>query len=239
MPDERTRREIRGAIIGMVLGDGSLYRNQLRNGQPTGHYKLSISHSRKQEQYLRHKAAIVQPIFGYALPITAGWVTAKHGGQRYPVVRMQTRTHPRLTFIADRMLVEGRKRITAWALDNLTDEGVACWWMDDGCLWMDRRPNHGGGRLILATHGFPKEDVDLAAAWFAKKYGVDFKVYQHKKSGGWFLQRGLSSGMDMLAKLSSHCAPGMEYKFVHPEMKRGPYSLASAAAPSTPTGVMI
>jgi hypothetical protein len=129
-----TRKNVRGAIIGMVLGDGSLYQNPYRDGSKRGNYKLSIAHSIKQSDYLSHKREIINTMFDYELPIKTCTHTAiKDSSKKYPVVRLQTRVHPRLTFIAKRMYdSERKKRISDWVLNNISLEGLAYWWMDDG-----------------------------------------------------------------------------------------------------------
>ena len=223
---KRTRKEIRGAVIGMVLGDGSLYRNRLRDGRPCGRYKLSISHSLRQREYLAHKTGIVQPLFDYELPIVAELHTAEKGGKTYPCFRMATRVHPRFSFVAKRIFVDGEKRITQWALDNITLEGLALWWMDDGCLHRSKRD--GGGALIWGAYDFPKEDLELFQRWLHEKFGVAFSLLQHSK-GGWYLRRGLSACIPLLEAMSPFSAPGMGYKFeYHSAFKRcGPYHLST------------
>jgi hypothetical protein len=232
---KKTRRGLRGAIIGMALGDGSLYRNLLRNGQPCGHYKLSIAHSLRQKEYLLHKRSVVSDMFDYNISITETTHSAGNG-KRYPVCRFQTRVHPRLTFIANRLIVDGKKRITAWALENITDEGLAYWWMDDGCLYLDKRQDHGGGSIIWGTYGYPREDIERLAAFLRERFNVDLRLAQHVK-GGWYLKRGISEGRKLLDVLRNYAVPNMAYKFQYTHtLSRGPYVLsqcdATAPAPA-------
>jgi len=95
----------------MVMGDASLYRNRLRNGDASGDYKLDIGHSIKQYDYLVHKRDIVNALFNYPIPINHKQVAAKKGGKTYPIVKFCTRVHPRLTQIAKHCYIDGKKRI--------------------------------------------------------------------------------------------------------------------------------
>ena len=224
MPNN-TRKDIRGAIIGMVMGDGSLYRNRLRNLQESGHDKLDIAHSIKQQRYLAEKRIIVNSLFEYEIPITNKLVTTK--GKVYPACKFCTRVHPRLTFIADRCYENGKKRITPWVIENITDQGLAIWWMDDGHL---RLRKGFGGELIFGLYGFPKQDVELLQTVIAARYGVEFRLGKNKRMNdkdanyGWYLRRNLSAGSSFLDQLAQYSLGEMNYKFDHSgAFIRGPY----------------
>ena len=194
----------------MVLGDGYLGRNTFRDGVQRGNWKLDIAHSEKQLPYLEHKKEIANDLFCYELPIRKRVMSAN--GKQYPVVRMQTRTHSRLSFIGKRIYINGTKRISDWALDNITDQGFAIWYMDDGCLAIRKRKDgYTRTSIILGTYGFPKDDVEKLRNWLSEK-GYDFGMHQHK-SGGWYLERALSKLPGFIEWLAPHVAPSMEYKF--------------------------
>jgi len=234
MSQSKTRKEIQGAIIGMVMGDASLYRNRLRNGDASGRHKISIAHSVKQRQYLEHKTGVIQPMFEYPLEVKLSTSKARKGGREYPVVRMQTRVHPRLTQIAKKIYEHDdrgqvvQKRITDWVLDNLTPEGLAYWWMDDGHLQIDKRPNHGGGWGVWGLYGFPKDDVEKLQEWVGDMYGCQLNLRQHVK-GGYFLKRGVSELRKMLDPIKEYSTQDMRYKFDYPAPRRGSYYELSSA----------
>lgn len=209
-----TRRELRSAITGMVMGDGSLYRNVNRSGQPCGHYKLDIAHSTRQENYLIAKRDIVNDLFDYTIPVTHKQVAVK--GKSYPVVRICTRVHPRLDFIAKRVYIDQRKRITPWVLDNMTTKALSIWWMDDGHLRI-RPPK--GGEMIWGVYGFPKSDVEMFQCFLHKMFGIKFRLGKnskmHKKNPeyGWYLYLGITKSFPILDKMARYALPDMAYKF--------------------------
>lgn len=215
MTPKRTRREVRGAIIGMVMGDGSLYRGRLRNGDPSGHYLMSISHNGQYREYLEHKTKIVNELFGYPLKVRDR-VIRNQTGKTFPVVRMDTRTSPRLTFIARRCYVDGAKRITPWVIENVSIEGLAYWWMDDGHLRI--RPPHGG-ELMLGTYGFPRVDVERLQQCLAARFDIHFGIGRNRKMNdrnpdyGFYLRRGLSHGLKFLDLIAPYAHPSMRHKF--------------------------
>ena len=211
----------------MTMGDGSLYCNTLRNGNPCGNYKMDIAHCFAQEPYLNHKRDIVNEIFDYDIPITTKHITNNRTGKKYMARKFATRTHSRLSFIAKNIYIDGKKRITDWVLDNITTEGLAYWWMDDGCLHMDKRENHGGGRIIWGLYGFPTEDVIKFQQWLDANVGVNLRLHFHQ-SGGPFLQRGISEGVKLLDSLKEYSVPCMDYKFDVGCHKRPYYNLMSS-----------
>uniref|UniRef100_A0A6M3XS12 Putative homing endonuclease n=2 Tax=viral metagenome TaxID=1070528 RepID=A0A6M3XS12_9ZZZZ len=222
---KRTRKEVRGAIIGMVMGDASLYQGTYRDGSRKGNYLLNMSHSYRQRQYLEHKRDIINDLFDYRLIVRD--TIAKAQGKTYPASRLLTRVHPRLSFIAKRIYIDRKKRITQWALDNITDEGLALWWLDDGCLHLNKPPQKGGD-MIWGTYGFPKEDVELMRSWLTDKYGINLHILKHKRSGGYYLKRGLSEALKFSEIVRPYTPDSMRYKIAERSMfVQGPYSLSN------------
>ena len=225
MTPKRTRKELRGAIVGMVLGDASLYQNPFRDGSKRGNYKFSFSHSRRQADYAVHKQIIIQDLFDYQLETKDTLVRLKKTGKIYPAVRLQTRVHPRLKFIAKNIYINGKKRISDWALDHITTEGLALWWQDDGCVHKNKAPKTGGF-IVWGTYGFPKEDVERFREWLISRYKIDLRVRKHKKSGGYYLSRGLSIGLKLSEVIHPFIVPSMQYKLVSlTDFKQGPYKI--------------
>lgn len=201
------RRDWRGAIIGMTMGDGSLWK-----GNANINYIFGIGHCEKQIGYLAWKKQIVNEIFEYEIPITKKIITLKSNNKKYVSFRFTTRTHSRLSFVAKNIYIGKQKRITDWVLNNITDEGLAYWWMDDGCLHWDKRSIHGGGQIIWALQGFPKEDVEKFRLFLIERFDCHLNLLQHCK-GGYYLKRGISEGSKLLIPLKQYSIACMDYKF--------------------------
>jgi hypothetical protein len=213
------RRDWRGAIIGMVMGDGSLYK-----GKASINYKLDITHCEKQIGYLAFKKEIVNQIFEYDIPITKKIITTND--KEYIAFKFATRIHSRLSFIAKNIYIGGQKRITDWVLQNITNEGLAYWWMDDGCLHWDKRNNHGGGQIIWSLYGFPKEDIERFRLFLIERFGCSLNLLQHCH-GGYFLKKGISEGSKLLIPLKQYSVSCMDYKFDLHDHTRPYYNLKS------------
>lgn len=215
------RKDWRGAIIGMVMGDGSLYKNH-----ENINYKLDISHCERQLGYLAWKKEIANKIFDYQIPITEKIITNKSNGKKYLSFHFATRIHSRLSFIARNIYINKQKRITDWVLENITDEGLAYWWMDDGCLHWEKRKDRSGGQAIWSLYGFPKEDVEKFRIFLINRFGCELNLLQHCK-GGYYLKRGISEAVKFLIPLKQYSVACMDYKFDLRNHVRPYYNLKS------------
>lgn len=214
-----TRKERRSALIGMVLGDASLYRQS--GSQGTDATVLKITHSIKQRAYLEWKRDIIQPMFDYPLNIIETYNQAK--GKRYPVAKLLTRSNPQLKRLRKIMYdATGTKRVTPQLLNALDDRAVAIWYCDDGCL---STTVGRGATVMLATNNFTYQEHLLMQEWFADVYGVYFNINRHK-SGTYNLRRGISDAHKLLDRIAPHIIEPMRYKVLYPQSKRGDwYSL--------------
>lgn len=227
-----TRKERRSALMGMVLGDASLYR-QTKGYDTT---VLKITHSVKQRAYLEWKRDIIQPMFEYPLSIVEAYNQAGNG-KSYPVAKVLTRSNPQLKRLRKIMYdANGVKRITPQILDALDDRAVAIWYCDDGCL---SKTVGRGATLVFSTDCFSKAEHELIREWFADVYGVYFNIYCYKKTGNYHLRRGISDAYKLLDRITPYVIPSLHYKVDYPQPKYGHwYSLSRTvrASNSEPIG---
>ena len=227
-----TRKERRSALIGMVLGDASLYRQSGLQGSEVT--VLKITHSMKQRAYLEWKRDIIQPMFSYPLNIVEAYNTAN--GKSYPVAKILTRSNPQLKRLRKIMYdAEGKKRVTPQILNALDDRGVAIWYCDDWCL---STTVGRGATVIAATNCFTYEEHLLMREWFADVYGVCFNIYQHK-SGTYHLRRGISDAYKLLDRIASYVVPSLRYKVEYPQPKRGSWYSLSSTVPASNSSPVI
>lgn len=193
------------------MGDASLYRNRFRDGTYQGNYLLDIAHCQRQLEYLEHKRKIANQIFDYEIPVRSKTIQNKKTGKTYFAYKFATRVHSRLTFIARKIYINGTKKITPWVLNNITEEGLAYWWMDDGSL-TTRNAKRAKGAITWGTYGFGKDEVDMFNAWLSKHYDTTLSVKKHSKSG-WFLYGKVQENMKLVNAMAKYSIPCMEYKF--------------------------
>ena len=160
----KNKVEFKGAVIGMILGDGHLMKQYANENS-----KLMIHQSLKQEEYLKWKRDLLNYLTESNIHSTSSGL---HNG-----LQLQTRRHPFYSTLRERMYIDGRKTVDEHILKSISVLGLAIWYQDDGCLCK-------GGRwksdysVQLYTNSFSKPEVDLIQYWLKKRFDIDFTVYK-------------------------------------------------------------
>lgn len=182
-------------VCGTLLGDGHIRK---------GNAHLAMSHSARQEEYVRLKADILSELGGI---VSTLMVAARVGEERrYPTVRFRTRAHRALAIIHSQFY-GAAKRVPEWMENGFSDRMLAFWFMDDGYTRIreGRQP-----RAEIATCAFSEDDLQILLRALAK-LGLFGKA----------LRGRIHFGVDEARKLSERIAPfvppGMRYK-LHPDV---------------------
>jgi len=155
--------EIRGAVIGMVLGDGSL---SLQVGRCANAH-MDYAHCAKQREYAVWKASILENLT--SMRITDGVSHCK--GKEYPKVRVLSKTHPTYTHLWKRFYHNGRKTVDSFLMEHLTPLGLAIWYQDDGNL-----KNHENYLTpMLETNNFNVAEHKIMTKTLADKFHLEFR----------------------------------------------------------------
>lgn len=198
-------KTVRSFIIGTVLGDGSLC------GKVNKH--LYVGHSEKQKDYLIWKKDFIDKNMPVGTVLKEAKSMTSPNKNRLTFYKLWTNSHHKLTSIYKRIYIDGEKRITKWALDNLEPNGLAVLFMDDGCKETVVRKH---GRVIrsfkISLGGFPKEDVELLSKWLLDKYNINSRVYLERRKYP-CLKITIKEDKEKFIKLiEEHLHPSMLYK---------------------------
>jgi len=169
--------ELRGTIIGMILGDGCLSKTTSKSNS-----RLSLGHSIKQENCLKFKFNRINKLLKIGYNYKKMNRFNKKTNKTYPVIQGNTNVHRYFTKL--RKLIynnEGKKVINRKILNYLTNEGLAYWYMDDGGLHIyNRKDNKGYTRqCFISTQSFTFEEHNIIIDWFKDKYNIECKAYKH------------------------------------------------------------
>ena len=107
------------------------------------------------------------------------------GFTRAPQVRLESRVHPTLTKIHERIYIDGKKVIDPHMLTMLDAEALAIIFMADGSRSVDKRCN-ASPSYFLNTKGFSYGDNLLIKQAIRDKLGLEFNVQRHNKY--WYLR---------------------------------------------------
>ena len=190
--------EIRGAIIGMVLGDGSL---PLDGRSINAH--MDFAHCAKQREYAVWKAGLLENLT--SVRITDGVSHCRN--KEYPKVRVLSKTHPTYTHLRNRFYHNGRKTIDAFLMEHLTPLGLAIWYMDDGNL-----KNHENYLTpMLETNCFNVAEHLIMTKALADKFQLEFRA-NHLNAKYLMLRLRRKDRGKFFDIIREHIHPTMAYK---------------------------
>lgn len=177
----KNRVEFKGAVIGMLLGDGYLNKH---NSESNSH--LQMSHSIKQQDYALWKARLLEYLTNVTTREYA--IFNKSVGKTYQTIQIVTRRHPFYTKLRDRMYHFNHKVIDEHCMKMLTPLGLALWYMDDGCCTKKSGWDNGNGYVVsLSTHSFSALEHLYLQWYFQKKWNIRWRIDKKTHRGPFIL----------------------------------------------------
>jgi len=190
--------ELRGAIVGMVLGDGSL---ALSGRSINAH--MDFAQCAKQRDYAVWKSNLLEKLT--SVRVTDGFSSVK--GKDYSKVRVITKTHPTYTHLWKRFYHNGRKTVDHFLMNCLTPLGLAIWYMDDGHL-----KNHEDYLTpILETNCFNVAEHEIMTKSLADKFHLEFRA-NHLNAKYLMLRLRRKDRERFFDIIREFIHPSMEYK---------------------------
>ena len=164
-------------ILGSLLGDASI-------GKPLGEQyqkanaRIQLVHSIKQKPYVEWKYEILKNIV-LAPPSIRSVMSGKNRGfikDEYMAFGFATRCLPCVTEIFNLM---GTREITQKWLDEITDPiALAVWYMDDGCLAVDRKYEKLRYSIRFCVGDRNLHELELLKSWMNTRFGLDYvRIY--------------------------------------------------------------
>lgn len=156
-------------LIGLSLGDGHLYSCKNKNCK-TYNSGISFTHSIKQKEYLEWKSKLLHSIFGGKMPNV---ICINNNG--YPGVVMK-KSHKYFRVLKRYLYRDTIKTIPLKALNRLTPEAIAIWWMDDGALIPKKRNGKiHAWELYLNTY-LSDDENQIIIDYFKDKWDITWKL---------------------------------------------------------------
>lgn len=108
------------------------------------------------------------------------------GCNRQPQVRLESRNHPKLTTIQDRIYIDGKKVIDPHMLTLLDAEALAIIFMADGSRVQDKRSPSAKPNYTLNTKGFSYGCNFLLKKAIKEKLDLEFNI--NRQNNYWYLR---------------------------------------------------
>lgn len=158
--------------IGLMLGDASL---QTQNKGKT--YRMKFEWGDKNKPYLEHVYNLFDE-WVLAQPHIKARVNAN--GNLVTNWGFQTISHEAFNILSELFLINNKKGISKELIKNhLTNRGLAFWFMDDGGK-LDYNKNSKNLSVVLNTHSFTKEDVEIMALELSNKFNLKCSTRRNK-----------------------------------------------------------
>lgn len=204
MSKSRSAVEIRGALLGTLLGDSTVSN------------RGEFSCEQITEALIDYKQDLLDSISGvntYRHTRDRGntqRIDNKTYGRKLSYV-VQTNQHPYFSKLRDRLYFDGSKQVSYSVLEDLTDEGLALWLMDDG--YLDYKKSSATRNLRICTDSFDDLSIKNIQRYFLEYYNIETKVYMHNAGHGRKPGPRISFNAENSQKLIC-----MVYRYFVPEM---------------------
>ncbi len=207
MSKSRSAVEVRGALLGTLLGDSTV----TNRGE--------FSCEQITESLIDYKRNILDSITGvctYKHIRDRGntqIIYNKEYGRKISYV-VQTNQHAYFAKLRNRLYFETGKQVSFSVLEDLTDEGIAMWFMDDG--YLDYKASKATRNLRLCTDSFDEVSIKNIQRYFLEYYGIESKVYMHNAGHGRQPKPRVSfnaeSSQKLICKMYKYFVPELMYK---------------------------
>lgn len=171
---KRTPKEVRGALLGTLLGDSYITQtNQFGCEQVN---KDLIELKRELLSHYKKDVPEISVRNRKRATIERREVSAK---ETYSI-RMR---HPRFKRWKKLFYRQNNdKQITPSILKFLTYEGIALWIMDDG--YMDYKRSSNTRNLRICTDSYDEISINAILNYFKEYHGIEAKIYWHSRAKG-------------------------------------------------------
>jgi hypothetical protein len=156
---------LQGAVIGMLLGDGSVIQS---NANPRWSAYFQYKHSLAQEGYALHKAEVLRELTHVAVQYASS--VHKVTGKTYSYILIKTRCHPLYKRLRADWYSSGHRAVHPFWLQKLDTRGLAYWYFDNG-NWQPTRY-----KCYLHCQGFSWPENHILANLLYQRFGVHADV---------------------------------------------------------------
>lgn len=188
-------KEDMGVLIGTLCGDCG--KKQLR---------LYCGQSIKQKDWFYFKKKRFEKIFNQSFK------EYKYDYPRYntSVYQFTTNANDLTKYLVNLFYPNGKKIIPKEALEQLTLEGIAWWYMDDGSMSIKKIDGKPRGAEITLNTYLTAEENQIIIDFFQNQYNITWKL--NKSKGKYRLRMGKKEGKKFFALIEPYIIDSMKYK---------------------------
>ncbi len=168
------RNEIKSAIIGMVIGDGSLTK-RCQNGNAY----FQMSHCARQLEYMNWKINIIHMITGGSTQETQKTLN----GKLFRGYHFSSQRHPTFTKLYSRFYHNGVKVLDEYIVKMITPLALAIIYMDDGTFAKHHLiGSNGKDSFFLCMQSFDYANQMLLRKSLKINFGLEWNINKANKT---------------------------------------------------------
>lgn len=145
------KKQVTKLLSYMSTFDGGLYRSG-----PKGNARFVMNMRKENLDYIQWVSSVVSEVTGVLLQDRKDYNT--DGFTRQPQVRLESKAHPALTVLHQRIYIDNHKVIDPHMLTLMDAEALAIIFMCDGSTHLDLRSKSPHASITLCTKGFSYAD---------------------------------------------------------------------------------
>lgn len=187
-------KEDMGVLIGTLCGDCGRKANRLYCG-----------HSIKQKEWFDYKKERFENIFNDKFDTYIYDVKFNTS-----VMHFTTHTTELTKYLVNLFYPNDKKVICKEALEQLTLEGIAWWYMDDGSMSIKKIDGKPRGAEITLNTYLTAEENQVIIDFFQNQFGITWKL--NKSKGKYRLRMGKKEAMKFFPMIEQYIIPSMRYK---------------------------
>lgn len=204
--------EERGAIVGMVMGDGCvrIRKRYEEHRKEQAQALFQCSHSIKQLPYAEHKRDRLNEILGGTAKMS--YYDAKLKGREIPYRMCRfVKANKYFQHLRDWLYVDGKKVINTRVLDWLSIEGLAYWYLDDGCAdWWKRVDGSITSVQVNIAICRPVHECDMFMGWLKENLDVNSKLGYTNNNN--YVRLKTQDAVKLFAAVTKYVPKSMLYK---------------------------
>lgn len=167
---EKISEEKKSLLIALLIGDGTISNN----------FVFKLSHSKDQTEFLNWKIGLLEEL-GIKNNGLKEYVSKCGYNTGKPVIYSQMSINPTIKALR-RSIYVPKKKITKKLLNWLTPQGLAIWYMDDGCMNVNTSKQRSSIQhtMKIATC-VDSETCDEIIEYFQERWDIKFRPFKEGK----------------------------------------------------------
>lgn len=161
-------KEQKSILVAIAIGDGHISKIKRDSGKI--YCGMHIKHKESHKEYVQYKANIINSICGGKQnPIRK---VSNNGHKAYQYAK----TNSYFRCIRGWLYKNNNKVLSRKLLDKLNPQGLAIWWMDDGCLYSKKRNGKIHAWELYLNLYVSKEEAEIVQLYFKEVWNVNWKL---------------------------------------------------------------